>query len=179
MDSLYQIGQGVGTTTGIMYEMQNNNQVPWFMKWLNRSNTVEASLDSAGNFVSAGTVTALSGNSTNWNTAFTQTERWNGGSTDLVAATGRTSLGLLNGALADTTLWVCDTVLFNTTKTRASKFIKGLSTTSRFTATRYVQAEALPVAGDLPMLYYKTDTLVITRAAGTTSGAIYTIIGHK
>jgi microcystin-dependent protein len=30
---------------------------------------------------------------TNWDTAYTQTQQWNGGSTNLVAATGRTSLG--------------------------------------------------------------------------------------
>ena len=32
-------------------------------------------------------------NQTNWSTAYTQTQQWNGGSTNLVAATGRTSLG--------------------------------------------------------------------------------------
>jgi microcystin-dependent protein len=33
----------------------------------------------------------------NWDTAYTQTQQWNGGSTNLVAATGRTSLGLVIG----------------------------------------------------------------------------------
>ena len=32
-------------------------------------------------------------NQTNWSTAYTQTQQWNGGSTNLVATTGRTSLG--------------------------------------------------------------------------------------
>lgn len=32
-------------------------------------------------------------NQTNWTTAYTQTQQWNGGSTNLVANTGRTSLG--------------------------------------------------------------------------------------
>jgi hypothetical protein len=32
-------------------------------------------------------------NQTNWTTAYTQTQQWNGGSTNLVAATGRASLG--------------------------------------------------------------------------------------
>ena len=41
----------------------------------------------------------ITDSSSNWNTAYTQTERWNGGSTDLVAATGRTSLGLGTMAL--------------------------------------------------------------------------------
>lgn len=34
----------------------------------------------------------ITDNSTNWNTAFSQTRQWDGGSTGLVAATGRTSL---------------------------------------------------------------------------------------
>lgn len=34
---------------------------------------------------------------TNWDTAYTQTQQWNGGSTNLVAATARTSLGLVIG----------------------------------------------------------------------------------
>jgi hypothetical protein len=41
---------------------------------------------------------AFADNSVNWNTAFTQTRQWDGGARRLVAATGRTSLGL--GSLA-------------------------------------------------------------------------------
>jgi hypothetical protein len=40
-----------------------------------------------------GALTTITDNSTNWNTAFTQMLQWDGGSTNLVAATGRTSLG--------------------------------------------------------------------------------------
>jgi len=40
-----------------------------------------------------GQLSTTANNSTNWDTAFTQTRQWNGGSTGLVAATGRTSLG--------------------------------------------------------------------------------------
>jgi hypothetical protein len=39
---------------------------------------------------------------TNWNTAYTDRLKWDGGSTGLIAATGRTSLGLNNGAMVDT-----------------------------------------------------------------------------
>jgi hypothetical protein len=39
----------------------------------------------------------------NWNTAYSQTLEWNGGSTNLVAATGRTSLGLGSAATHDAT----------------------------------------------------------------------------
>jgi hypothetical protein len=49
----------------------------------------------AGIALSTGTTWASSipNNSTNWNTAFTDRLKWDGGSTGLVAATGRTSLG--------------------------------------------------------------------------------------
>ena len=36
-------------------------------------------------------------NHANWDTAFTERERWNGGATNLIPATGRTSLGLVIG----------------------------------------------------------------------------------
>jgi hypothetical protein len=49
----------------------------------------------AGIALSTGTTwtTSIPNNSTNWNTAFTDRLKWDGGSTGLVAATGRTSLG--------------------------------------------------------------------------------------
>jgi len=42
---------------------------------------------------SSGTISYITDNSTDWNTAFSQTRQWDGGTTGLVAATGRTSLG--------------------------------------------------------------------------------------
>jgi hypothetical protein len=49
----------------------------------------------AGIALSTGTTWASSipNNSANWNTAFTDRLKWDGGSTELVASTGRTSLG--------------------------------------------------------------------------------------
>ncbi|CAB4144560.1 hypothetical protein UFOVP458_45 [uncultured Caudovirales phage] len=49
----------------------------------------------AGIAVSTGTTwtTSIPNNSTNWNTAFTDRLKWDGGSTGLVPSTGRTSLG--------------------------------------------------------------------------------------
>jgi hypothetical protein len=51
--------------------------------------------------VSSGTgwSTSLTDNSTNWNTAYSDRLKWDGGSADLVAATGRTSLGLGTAAV--------------------------------------------------------------------------------
>lgn len=49
----------------------------------------------AGIALSTGTTwtTSITNNSSNWNTAFSDRLKWDGGSTDLVAPTGRTSLG--------------------------------------------------------------------------------------
>lgn len=44
----------------------------------------------------------LESSSANWNTAYTDRNKWNGGSSGLVAATGRTSLGLGTAALNNT-----------------------------------------------------------------------------
>lgn len=52
----------------------------------------------AGALTVTGSITASGGNSGNWNTAYSERAQWDGGSTNLVAATGRTSLGL--GSLA-------------------------------------------------------------------------------
>jgi len=50
----------------------------------------------AGIAVSTGSAwaTSLTDNSSNWNTAYSERQQWDGGATNLVAATGRTSLGL-------------------------------------------------------------------------------------
>jgi hypothetical protein len=46
---------------------------------------------------------SITNNSTDWNTAFSQTRQWSGVNTGLVAATGRTSLGLGSAALSAST----------------------------------------------------------------------------
>lgn len=46
--------------------------------------------------LSSGVLGTITDNSTNWNTAFTDRMKWDGGATGLVAATGRTSLALNN-----------------------------------------------------------------------------------
>jgi len=50
------------------------------------------------------TITASGGGSANWNTAYSERAQWDGGSTNLVVATGRTSLGLVAGGTGD--IWV-------------------------------------------------------------------------
>jgi hypothetical protein len=69
--------------------------------WVNNTLSeagIQATLGGTGLVLSAsGVITYITDNSTNWNTAFTERNRWDGGATGLVPATGRTSLGLVIG----------------------------------------------------------------------------------
>lgn len=59
---------------------------------------IQATLGGTGLVLStAGVISYITDNSSNWNTAFTDRNKWDGGATGLVAATGRTSLGLVIG----------------------------------------------------------------------------------
>lgn len=67
--------------------------------WVNDTDSTGSgsfSYPGAGIAVSTGSAwgTSLTDNSTNWNTAYTDRLKWDGGSTGLDAATGRTSLGV-------------------------------------------------------------------------------------
>ena len=53
----------------------------------------------------SGTISYLTDNSTNWDTAYTDRNKWDGGSTGLTASTGRTSLGLGTFAVKDYPTW--------------------------------------------------------------------------
>ena len=86
---------------------------------LGLANLATQNAPASGIVTSNGTVLSnITDGSTNWNTAYTQTERWNGGSTDLVAATGRTSLGLgtmaVENNLGTTTITTLGTITTGT-----------------------------------------------------------------
>ena len=57
---------------------------------------------SGASISTGGIIYATGGNSTNWNTAYTDRNKWDGGSTGLNASTGRTSLGLGSAATSNT-----------------------------------------------------------------------------
>jgi hypothetical protein len=86
------------------------NYVPLTRKITINSQTADLSVDrifsvkemvypAAGIALSTGTAwdTSIVNNSANWNTAYTDRMKWDGGATGLVAATGRASLGLVIG----------------------------------------------------------------------------------
>lgn len=54
-------------------------------------------ISTSGAFTANGVVSATSGNSTNWNTAYSDSMKWDGGDSGLVASTARQSLGLVIG----------------------------------------------------------------------------------
>ena len=76
------IGTGVTITSGVI-SVSTNYQAP-----LSGTGIVKST---------AGTITYLTDNTANWDTAYTDRNKWDGGATGLVAATGRTSLGLVIG----------------------------------------------------------------------------------
>jgi hypothetical protein len=54
---------------------------------------------------STGSISYITDNSSNWNTAYADRNKWDGGATGLTAATGRTSLGLGTFAVANHPTW--------------------------------------------------------------------------
>ena len=74
-----------------------NARVPYWNSASNLTSVASFTFNGSSLYVPSN-IYASGGNSTEWNTAYDKTLQWDGGSTALVAATGRTSLGL--GSLA-------------------------------------------------------------------------------
>jgi hypothetical protein len=69
---------------------------------------------------------------------------------------------------------------FSTTATRRAVYIAGATSSDYYVATpKSSDGLVLPVAGDLLSVYAKTDSLIVTRAAGTTSGLGFNYIRIK
>ena len=86
----YNNSTGVITSTITQYtDSQARSAISSITTGLTYTNTSGVFSLTPGYFIP----TTASYNNTNWNTAFTQTLQWNGGSTNLIPETGRTSLG--------------------------------------------------------------------------------------
>jgi len=84
---------GLTDTISDLYYTKAN--IATFLAGKQDTGVVSMTYPGAGIPLSTGSAwgTSITNNSTNWNTAYTDRLKWDGGSTDLVAATGRTSLG--------------------------------------------------------------------------------------
>jgi hypothetical protein len=82
------IGSGVSVDAAGVISVSTNYQAP-----LSGTGIVKST---------SGTISYLTDNTANWDTAYTDRNKWDGGATGLVAATGRTSLGLGTAATANT-----------------------------------------------------------------------------
>ncbi len=125
---------------------------------------------SAGIVTSNGSALSnITDSSANWNTAYTQTERWNGGSTDLVAATGRTSLGLGTMALlantGSTTITTLGTITTGTWNGGVIPILYGGTGT---TTPGLIQGANITITGTWP---FQT----ITGSAGGSGNSAWTI----
>lgn len=104
---------------------------------------------------------------TNWDTAYTDRNKWDGGSTGLVAATGRTSLG-------------ATTVggnLFTLTNPSAITFLRvnADNTVSALDAATFRTAIGAQASGSYLTSYTETDTLATVTGRGATTGTALTL----
>lgn len=98
--SWYQLGNFAGSNY-IVISQEDYDALPshdansWYLIPGDGGSVDEFVYPSAGIVVSTGSAwgVPIVDNSTNWNTAYSERRQWDGGSTSLVAATGRTSLG--------------------------------------------------------------------------------------
>jgi hypothetical protein len=129
-----------------------------------------------------GVVTATGGSSTEWNTAYTDRNKWDGGATGLVAATGRTSLGL--GTLA--TLGSVDAATITDNSVGAAELnVSGNGTSAQYlrsdgdgtftwaTPTNTTYGVATDTVLGLVELFSNTDQTVAANAVTTTASRTY------
>ena len=87
----------VTITSNVAGEVLKWNGTAWINNTLAEAG-IQSTLGGTGLVLStSGVITYITDNSTNWNTAFTDRNKWDGGATGLVAETGRISLGLVIG----------------------------------------------------------------------------------
>lgn len=72
--------------------------------------------------------------------------------------------------------WLSDTSAFSAALLQVGIYIPGATSTDKYVATPRTLDVTLPVAGDLLACFAKTDSLVVLRAAGTTSGLKFSYI---
>lgn len=118
--------------------------------------------------------TSITNNSTNWNTAYSDRLKWDGGSTDLVAATGRTSLGGTTAGQAFFTLPNPSAITF--LRINADNTVSALSATDFRTATSTVSTTQLGAKLDTAKFHTGGSTGSITLVGNdaitlTTTGA--------
>lgn len=146
---------------------------------LSLSNRIDAisstSYPAAGIALSTGSAwgTSITNNSTNWNTAYSDRLKWDGGSTGLTAATGRTSLGGTTAGQALFTLSNPSAITF--LRVNADNSVTALSAANFRTATATVGTA--DTASMLEDYINKADTalmlskyLLITDTAGMGGG---------
>lgn len=96
----YVAGLGGGDMTKAVYDADDNGHVDdaetLTAVLTHELGGLEADVSAYSGLVkiTGGSTSAVTDNSSNWNTAYTDRLKWDGGATDLVAATGRASLGL-------------------------------------------------------------------------------------
>jgi hypothetical protein len=134
------------------------------------TSTPSEALHVIGNGLFSGTLT--SSNSSNWNTAYDDRLKWDGGSIGLVAATGRTSLGLTDTATTASSTFE-RALTFSTNLVRSGDTISGTSTPALskviYPDTSYQTSGYKPLAGASIYAPTSTASIVIGRPFTTST----------
>ena len=129
-----------------------------------------------------GVITATGGNSTQWNTAYTDRNKWDGGATGLNASNGRISLGLGTLAILNT---VDAATITDNSVGAAELNVSGNGTTAQYlrsdgdgtftwaTPTNTTYGVATDTVLGLVELFSNTDQTVAANAVTTTAGRTY------
>jgi hypothetical protein len=140
LDELHNVQAQSPTANDTLYYFGSNQwktaSIPTILGY-----TPQAALSGSGIVKStAGTISYLTDNSTNWDTAYNDRLKWDGGATGLVAATGRTSLGLGTFAIANYPTWSSGTPFVKMT---------AAGTFSLDTATYLTGNQTITLSGDV------------------------------
>ena len=122
----------------------------------------------------ADTWTTTANNSANWDTAHSERLRWDGGATGLVAATGRTSLGL--GSLA-TKSTIMNSDIDTSAALDASKIANGTVSTAEFQYLGNVTSDIQTQLNAKASAASPTFTGVMSAALGSATAPSYTFTG--
>lgn len=109
-------------------------------------------------------------NASNWDTAYTDRNKWDGGATGLVAATGRTSLGV-TATGSDTTYAYRANNLSDLANVATARSNLGLGTAATTNATDYATAAQGAKADTALQSFTETDPVFVASAAHGISGS--------
>jgi len=116
--------------------------------------------------------TSITNNSTNWNTAYTDRLKWDGGATGLVAGTARTSLSLENVTNESKATMFTSPTLTGTVTIPTPFTLGAVSVTSTGTQLNYLNTATGTTGTNTTNLVYSTSPVFTTPNIGVATGSV-------